>query len=323
MPQLTSATGDAAAKPKQTEENVDIREKEEDYIKLDDSQQEEDIDEEEEDYMSEDFLKSLERQSQASNKNRTYSERRKITVRQQKERGIIKPLKEREKESLERGLATKIGEENKGFAMLAKMGYTDGMTIGKNKDGLVEPLPVVKKAGKGGIGLPSNTTARKRALDDGTPDIESDQGCDDASSAASFRERANARFALARLTADIKRCRKTCEQLDNQAGTEDGKAYYWPSQAIVRKEIESLSMIGEVVEVEVEVEGSEEEEEDVLEDPADEARRRFEELDVEEMFKEVNTYLRERHHYCLYCGEKYASDAELVENCPGPTSDDH
>ena len=39
-----------------------------------------------------------------------------------------------EKDKREQGLGTKIGEENKGFALMAKMGYKPGMALGKEGD---------------------------------------------------------------------------------------------------------------------------------------------------------------------------------------------
>ena len=43
----------------------------------------------------------------------------------------IKPKKVLEKEKREEGLSKTIGAENKGFAMLQKMGFKPGMTLGK------------------------------------------------------------------------------------------------------------------------------------------------------------------------------------------------
>ena len=43
----------------------------------------------------------------------------------------IKPKKVLEKEKREEGLSKTIGAENKGFAMLQKMGFKPGMSLGK------------------------------------------------------------------------------------------------------------------------------------------------------------------------------------------------
>jgi hypothetical protein len=84
-----------------------------------------DEEDEEEDYMSEAFLNSLVAEESTKSKSKasmTYSERRR-----QKERehlaNLPKPLHVREKEAREQGLEKEIGEDNKGMAMLLKMGF--------------------------------------------------------------------------------------------------------------------------------------------------------------------------------------------------------
>ncbi|KAG0321374.1 hypothetical protein BG000_003252 [Podila horticola] len=131
---------------------------------------------EEEDYMSEAFLNSLvsaNENSKTKKQNMSYSERRR-----QKERehlaNLPKPLKEREREAREKGLETEIGEENKGMAMLLKMGFKKGGTLGasrqdeespsiteqptsstlsSNADALRAPLAIQMKQGRGGLGM--------------------------------------------------------------------------------------------------------------------------------------------------------------------------
>ncbi|KAF9392069.1 G patch domain-containing protein 11 [Podila verticillata] len=131
---------------------------------------------EEEDYMSEAFLNSLVSASESQKTKKqsmTYSERRR-----QKERehlaNLPKPLKEREREAREKGLETEIGEENKGMAMLLKMGFKKGGTLGASKqkeeppstteqptshtlssrsDVLRAPLAIQMKQGRGGLGM--------------------------------------------------------------------------------------------------------------------------------------------------------------------------
>lgn len=51
------------------------------------------------------------------------------------------------------GLNSAISSDNKGFAMLAKMGYKQGDSIGRSTDaGLVEPIGIQLKSGRGGLG---------------------------------------------------------------------------------------------------------------------------------------------------------------------------
>ncbi|KAG0034981.1 hypothetical protein BGZ81_001930 [Podila clonocystis] len=131
---------------------------------------------EEEDYMSEAFLNSLVSASEnpkSKKQNMTYSERRR-----QKERehlaNLPKSLKEREREARKKGLETEIGEENKGMAMLLKMGFKKGGTLGASRqeeelpptieqptpstlssisNALRAPIAIQMKQGRGGLGM--------------------------------------------------------------------------------------------------------------------------------------------------------------------------
>lgn len=68
------------------------------------------------------------------------------------------PIKKRrihdvEKEMREQGLGTAISGDNKGFAMMAKMGYKAGQSIGKaSTKGIVEPIGIQVKSDRGGLG---------------------------------------------------------------------------------------------------------------------------------------------------------------------------
>jgi len=55
-------------------------------------------------------------------------------------------------ESLENGLGKKIEKESKGYKLLSKMGFEEGKGVGKQKQGIVEPVGVKIKEGKEGIG---------------------------------------------------------------------------------------------------------------------------------------------------------------------------
>lgn len=68
-----------------------------------------------------------------------------------------KPLKQLEVERREEGLNSAITSDNKGFAMLAKMGYKQGDAIGRNSNssgggGIVEPIPIQVKTNRAGLG---------------------------------------------------------------------------------------------------------------------------------------------------------------------------
>lgn len=68
-----------------------------------------------------------------------------------------RPRQQMEEERRVEGLARSIAPDNRGFAMLAKMGYKQGDTIGRNASSasttaLVEPIGIQVKTGRGGFG---------------------------------------------------------------------------------------------------------------------------------------------------------------------------
>ncbi|KAJ7390832.1 G patch domain-containing protein 11 [Desmophyllum pertusum] len=68
------------------------------------------------------------------------------------QRNKIKPMRLRETEHREQGLASALDSSNKGFAMLQKMGFKHGMGLGKDGTGRAEPIPLAVKADRGGLG---------------------------------------------------------------------------------------------------------------------------------------------------------------------------
>lgn len=65
---------------------------------------------------------------------------------------LTKPLKQLEAERREEGLSSAISSNNKGFTMLAKMGYKQGEPIGRSSSGIVEPIPIQLKTDRSGLG---------------------------------------------------------------------------------------------------------------------------------------------------------------------------
>ena len=64
-----------------------------------------------------------------------------------------KPVKQLEAERREEGLSSAITSDNKGFSMLAKMGYKQGDAIGRaSSSGIVEPIPIQVKTNRAGLG---------------------------------------------------------------------------------------------------------------------------------------------------------------------------
>ncbi|GAA5840287.1 hypothetical protein JCM9279_002336 [Rhodotorula babjevae] len=60
----------------------------------------------------------------------------------------------------------------------------------------------------------------------------------------------------------------------------------------------------------------------VKQDEEDEAAEWFE-MDVRSRLALMLTYLRNKYHYCFWCGTQYDDEKDLEENCPGTEEDDH
>ncbi|XP_016393915.1 G patch domain-containing protein 11-like [Sinocyclocheilus rhinocerous] len=133
-----------------------------------------------------------------------------------------KSYKEQERESREAALQSSISSQNKGFALLQKMGYKAGQGLGKQGAGRVEPVPLNIKTGSS---LILNSKVRKRT----EREERQTQG-------------------------DLRKSQRACEQLDSQKGiTVPRDSWYWP-EALKEEEAELL-------EEEPKPEGSDDEEE--------------------------------------------------------------
>ena len=66
---------------------------------------------------------------------------------------------ELESEKRDEGLQKSLDSSNKGFALLAKMGYKAGDSLGKSNTGIVEPIGFEVKNNRGGLG---RETAKKQ-----------------------------------------------------------------------------------------------------------------------------------------------------------------
>ena len=89
-------------------------------------------DEDEEDYMSDKFLLSTTDNNPGLVPDKIAKKyRREMKHKELNQRNKMKPMREREMEHREQGLANALDSSNKGFAMLQKMGFKKGMGLGK------------------------------------------------------------------------------------------------------------------------------------------------------------------------------------------------
>ncbi|XP_014232763.1 angiogenic factor with G patch and FHA domains 1-like [Trichogramma pretiosum] len=59
-------------------------------------------------------------------------------------------------------LDVSISKENKGFKLLSKMGWSEGTSLGKNNDGLLEPVQLCKNLERTGLGADKTTVKKKK-----------------------------------------------------------------------------------------------------------------------------------------------------------------
>lgn len=112
----------------------------------------------EEDYMSEAFLAKIEKQDVRPSLIRSHAQKHQITV-EAKKRKLDEEIKAKNKPEIQlnKGLNQAIGADNKGFAMLARMGYKAGTSLGKTnaETAIKEPIKINVKGDRFGLGRDS------------------------------------------------------------------------------------------------------------------------------------------------------------------------
>ncbi|XP_007521077.1 G patch domain-containing protein 11 isoform X2 [Erinaceus europaeus] len=256
---------------------------------------------EEEDYMSDAFINVQEDVRPGLPMLRQIREARRKEEKQQEAnlKNRRKSLKEEEQERRDIGLKNALGCENKGFALLQKMGYKSGQALGKSGDGIVEPIPLNLKTGKSGIGHEALLKRKaEEKLESYRRKIHMKKQAEEEA-AEQFRMRLKTKQDEMKLEGDLRRSQRACQQLDTQKNIQvPREPWYW---------------------LKLEEENEEEEEEEEKEQDEDEC----DDLGVLEKLQILTGYLRGEHLYCIWCGTAYEDKDDLSSNCPGPTSADH
>jgi hypothetical protein len=248
-------------------------------------------------------------------------------------------------------LSTALPETNKGFKMMAKFGFKQGDTLGKSEDARKEPIRVDIKGDKSGIGLESE---KKRKFREQWEEAarEAKRSKEEEGDYIEIRRQEAKEKKAER---DLNSAQRTAERLTEKEAEDEGTPLpvempvqdvnlLWRIRARQRavkmhekqQRRELNNSIASRLPTLAPEEDDEEDDakvaqgqdlkpfytslEDELEDEDPELAE-FEALPVAERLQKLLEFLRDKFHYCLYCGYQYP-DVEM-EGCPGVTEEDH
>ena len=213
-----------------------------------------------------------------------------------------------EVEKREEGLQKSLDSSNKGFALLAKMGYKAGESLGKSKSGRLEPIPIEVKTNRSGLGRDAaiqhikETKAKLKSM--------KKLSLHNPTSTAEFRASQSLKIRAKRVESDLFNGQKACRQLDlGKEFSEPVEPWFWPKPIEDKNVVEEEAKIQEIVGTEEE-EGEDENEEEV-------------DIPPEEMLKILTEYLRAEYLFCIWCGITFHDVEDLNKSCPGNDRESH
>lgn len=196
-----------------------------------------------------------------------------------------KSIAEFQKDRLEEGLSNPLDSTNKGFRMLAKMGFKEGESLGKTNPGIKEPLPMVIKQGRTGLGESKKEFKKPRV------EIK------DVNQFNSIMSNKAKDKKIIKTIITISS--KTCPSLDERANIQQNELLAdWNTVQKSRDEgLINFSF------------------EDFLNKESLEKRL--------QRLEDLLEYMRKTHCYCTFCAHTYDNYDQLLELCPGLWEDDH
>jgi hypothetical protein len=315
-------------------------------------------DQEEDDYLTMTF------DDPTTNKKESLVEQKKRKQREAEIRGRPKSKQELAKEEAakrEAALATStLDTSNKGYKMMAALGYKAGSALGAGKapDALLEPVGLEMKEGRSGIGADSEKKRKFRE------EVERKAGKEKRMKVeeGDFRERNRLEREQRRKEGQVIGAQKVCERLVEEElsasnGVEEGDRdtssksprrnwqplgkvnVLWRGlvkhRAVKERDRRMRYDLHQSLTRTPTYDDPEEDKEDRLAlgkkdkleevevdlDGEDEELDAFEALEPAEKLSRLVTYLRERWFYCFWCKYQYP-DKEL-QGCPGITEEDH
>ncbi|KAK1067593.1 hypothetical protein LTR12_012365 [Friedmanniomyces endolithicus] len=273
--------------------------------------------------------------------------------REAAERGRVLSKKElalRAKAAREAALATELDSSNKGAKMMAKMGFKGG-ALGKTENARTQPIEILMKDDKGGIGMDSE---KKRKIRETAAEMEGQQKRKTVDE-EEYRQRTRDEREERKAEGQMWSAMKTLESFDTDCPNGDDKEdsnakienqqnkaispplasanVLWRALAKQRLDRErerrmrydldqSLTQRADYEDPDADDDDKAALGTDVEElDEEDAELAEFEELKPAVRLEKILEELRRKYHYCFWCKFRYPD--ESMEDCPGLTEDEH
>ncbi|KAK0864056.1 hypothetical protein LTR87_015930 [Friedmanniomyces endolithicus] len=273
--------------------------------------------------------------------------------REAAERGRVLSKKElalQAKAAREAALATELDSSNKGAKMMAKMGFKGG-ALGKTENARTQPIEILMKDDKGGIGMDSE---KKRKIRETAAEMEGQQKRKRVDE-DEYRQRTRDEREERKAEGQMWSAMKTLERFDTDCANGDDKEdsnpkienqqnkaispplasanVLWRALAKQRLDRErerrmrydldqSLTQRADYEDPDADDDDKAALGTDVEElDEEDAELAEFEELKPAVRLEKILEELRRKYHYCFWCKFRYPD--ESMEDCPGLTEDEH
>lgn len=119
-----------------------------------------------------------------------------------------------EEAAREAALSTAVDSSNKGFKMMAKLGYKPGEALGKTENARIDPITVSMKEDRGGVGLDTEKKRKIREeLQHETKRVKAEE--------TDYRERMRAEREEKRMEGQLVGAQKVLEKFDDAAEADD------------------------------------------------------------------------------------------------------
>ncbi|KAK9895639.1 hypothetical protein P389DRAFT_67124 [Cystobasidium minutum MCA 4210] len=213
----------------------------------------------------------------------------------------------------------------------------------------IDPIAIQMRSGRGGLGVEE---AKRRKISEAASKERQTESLDD------YRSRVRSNHAEKRAEGQLKSVRETCISLDEREGIKYNHLWLDPLEEYHKEREKQLGarsrfrikerdgLGGEFddddnefgddqsrgvrrngmrdnLDEELELDGDLEDLNTEEMEKREAAKEQFLRLSATERLKTTLDYLRNRHHYCFWCGTAYANAEQLATECPGEDEDDH